>query len=229
MKILHLDSSTNVFSIALSDDENVIAELSGDAGPATSAKIPGHIQSLLKQASLEITDLHAFAVTVGPGSFTGVRVGIALVKGLAYSTGKPVIPLSSLELLALNAKDSVLPVCAMFDARRSEVYTALYRFDNGMQLVRSEMAIAPAQLLEQLAGPTLFIGDGALRYRDLIVEQYGSNAHFAEGHLHQPQASAGAALALSRFNSGKTVSSLELAPSYLRLSEAELNKRRVNS
>jgi tRNA threonylcarbamoyladenosine biosynthesis protein TsaB len=229
MKILHLDTSTNVFSIALSDGKQVIAEFCGDAGPATSAKIPGHIQSLLKHASLEIHDVDAFAVTVGPGSFTGVRVGIALIKGLAYSTGRPIIALSSLELLALNAQSSALPVCALFDARRGEVYSALYHFDNGMRLIRPEMAITPAQLLDELAGPTLFIGDGALRYHDTIVERFGSKAHFAAAHLQYPKASAGAALAVNLLDAGQTVSPFTIAPRYLRLSEAEINKRRINS
>jgi len=228
VKILHLDTATTVFSIALTDNETVIAEFCGDAGPATSAKIPGHIHSLLRDAALEIAVLDAFTVTVGPGSFTGVRVGIALVKGMAYSTGKPVIPLSSLELLALNAKESAIPVCALFDARRSEVYTALYQFDDGMRLVRPEMAINPAELLDQLEGEILFLGDGALRYHDLIVARLGSNAHFAAEQLHYPKASAGAALALSRFQSGQTVSPFELTPRYLRLPEAELNKRSKN-
>lgn len=225
MKILSLDTSTNLFSIALSADENVVAEICGDAGPATSAKIPGHILALLKDASVQMLQLDAFAVTVGPGSFTGVRVGIALVKGLAYSTGKPVIALSSLELLALNAKSSTLPVCAMFDARRGEVYSALYRFDRSQNLVRPEMAIDPARLVGEIEEPTLFIGDGAIRYQQLIAERLGSSAHFAEDQLHQPKASAGVALALSRFRSGDTVTSMELAPRYLRLSEAELNKK----
>jgi len=225
VKILHLDTATNVFSIALSVGEHVIAEFCGEAGPATSAKIPGHIHSLLRDAALDIAALDAFAVTVGPGSFTGVRVGIALVKGMAFSTGKPVIPLSSLELLALNAKESAIPVCALFDARRGEVYTALYQFDGGMRLVRPEMAINPAEFLDQLEEEILFLGDGALRYRDLIVERFGSKAHFAAEQLHYPKASAGAALALSRLQAGQTLSPFELAPCYLRLPEAELNKR----
>jgi len=225
VKILHLDTATNVFSIAISAGECVIAEFCGDAGPATSAKIPGHIHSLLRDAGLDITALDAFAVTVGPGSFTGVRVGIALVKGMAYATGKPVIPLSSLELLALNAKASSLPVCTLFDARRSEVYSALYRFDGTMQLLRPEMAISPARLLDELEGEILFIGDGALRYHDLIVERLGSKAHFAAAKLHDPKASAGASFALSRLAAGQTVTPIELVPCYLRLSEAEINKR----
>ncbi len=92
-------------------------------------------------------------------------------------------------------------------------------------MIRPEMAIAPEQLLEQLEGSMLFIGDGALRYRELIIERLGSCAQFAEEHLNYPKASAGAALALSRLRSGETVSPVELLPRYLRLSEAELNKR----
>jgi len=227
MKILLLDTSTNVFSIALADGESVIAELSGDAGPATSAKIPGHILSLLTDAGLDLARIDAFAVTVGPGSFTGVRVGIALVKGMAYSTGKPVITLSSLELLALNAKGSAIPVCTLFDARRGEVYSALFHFDNGMRLVRPEMAIAPEQLLTELSGDILFIGDGVLRYHDQIKERLGCNAHIAAGDLHHPKASAGAVLAFKRLLDGQTISPLSLSPHYLRLSEAEINKRRT--
>lgn len=225
MIILSIDTATNVYSIALAEDETVVAEIGGDAGPATSAKIPGQIEALLKAAQLDISAVDAYAVTVGPGAFTGVRVGIALVKGLAYSTGKPVIPLSSLELLALNAKNSEIPVCPMFDARKSEIYTALFGFNGGMNLILPETAIAPADFLAQLAGTTLFIGDGAVRYRELIVEILGSRALFAEEHRHHPQASAGAALALSRFKASQTVSHAELSPRYLRLPEAELNKK----
>jgi len=225
VKILTIDTATSVYSIALAEDETVLAETCGDAGPATSAKIPGQIEALLKAAGLDIGAVDAFAVTVGPGAFTGLRVGIAMVKGLAYSTGKPVIPLSSLELLALNAAESRIPVCPLFDARKSEVYSALYSFSGGMKLLRPESAIAPADLLAQLEGPTLFIGDGAIRYRELIKESLGSRALFAEEHLHHPKASAGAALALSRFKAGQTVSPFALAPEYLRLPEAELSKK----
>lgn len=225
MNILTLDTATNVFSIALSADEHVLAELCSDAGPAASAKIPAHIDALLKDAALDIAAIDAFAVTVGPGAFTGLRVGIALVKGMAYSTGKPVVTLSSLELLALNATGSAIPVCAMFDARRGEVYAAVYDFSSGAGLLRPEMAIEPGELLDGIKGDILFIGDGASRYRDLIVERRGVEAHFAADGRNHPKASAAAALVLSRLQSGRTVSPFELAPCYLRLPEAEMKKR----
>lgn len=225
MKILIIDTATSVFSIAVAEGETVLGERVGDAGPATSAGIPGQIEALLTDCHLGMDDVDAFAVTVGPGAFTGLRVGIALVKGLAYSTGKPVVQLSSLELLAQNAKSSVIPVCPMFDARKSEVYSALYLFHDGMTLLRPETAISPARLVAELEGPTLFIGDGALRYRELIAGQMGEQVLFADEKLNNPKASAGAALAFNRLQSGETVSPFELLPRYLRLPEAELSKR----
>jgi tRNA threonylcarbamoyladenosine biosynthesis protein TsaB len=227
VRLLTLDTSTNVFSLALSEDARVLCEETGDAGPSTSAAIPSLIRSLFNRAGFQPADLDAFCVTVGPGSFTGVRVGIALVKGLAFATGKPVVPLSSLELLALNAEASTLPVCAMFDARKGEVYTATFSFTGGLEPVCPERAANPLAVIDETKEATLFVGDGAIRYRELICGGLGELAVFPEEHVHRPRASAAAALAAERFRSGATVSPFDLHPSYLRLSEAELNRARV--
>lgn len=225
MKVLIIDTATSVFSIALTDNGQVIAEVGGDAGPATSARIPGHISSVLETAHTEVNGLDAFAVTVGPGAFTGVRVGISLIKGLAFATGKPVVPLSSLELLACNVSENTMPVCALFDARKGEVYAAVYSAVNHREVLRPEAAVDPERLVAGLIGPHFFIGDGALRYRELISIRLGSMAHFAQDHLHVPKASAAAGLVHNRLLAGETVSPMALAPRYLRLSEAELNKK----
>ena len=226
MRLLTVDTSTNVFSIALSEDLKVLCEESGDAGPSTSAAIPSLIRSLFRHAGFQPQDLDAFAVTVGPGSFTGVRIGIALVKGLAYAAGKPVIPLSSLELLAMNAGMSLLPVCAMFDARKGEVYTATFSFANGLKLVREEKAADPLTVIDETAETTLFVGDGATRYQELICGRLGMQAIYPEEQLHRPRASAAVPLAIKQFRSGAVVSPFDLLPRYLRLSEAELSRAR---
>lgn len=225
MKILTIDTSTNVFSIALFEDSTLLASSFEKAGTAASAKIPLYMESLLREAGVDIGSIDAFAVTVGPGAFTGLRVGIALVKGLALATGRPVIPLSSLELLAMNAAGSDLPVCAMFDARKGEVYAAIYDFRSGMKQLRPESAIAPEKLLDELEGPLLFIGDGALRYRGMIIEKLGNLAHFAGGDLDTPKASAAITLAQTAYLSEMTISPFDLQPRYHRLPEAELSKR----
>lgn len=227
MRLLTVDTSTNVFSIALSEDEKVLGEESGDTGPSSSAGIPSVVHSVLTSSGFQPKDLDLFAVTAGPGSFTGVRIGLAFVKGLAFATGKPVVTLSSLELLAMNAESSTIPVCTMFDARKGEVYTATFSFDNGMKLIRPEKAADPLSAIEDIRELTLFIGDGAIRYQELICRQMGSLAVFPKDHLHKPKASAGASLAIKRFKSGAAVSPFDLEPSYLRLSEAELNRAKV--
>ncbi|NVN97789.1 MAG: tRNA (adenosine(37)-N6)-threonylcarbamoyltransferase complex dimerization subunit type 1 TsaB [Geobacteraceae bacterium] len=225
MKILTIDTSTNVFSIALSQGTTLLAAHFDEIGKAASAKIPMYVETLLQTAGTNVRSIDAFAVTVGPGAFTGVRVGIAFVKGLALATGRPVIALSSLELLAMNAKGSDLPVCAMFDARKGEVYAAIYDLKSGMQLLRPESAIAPEKLLDELKEPMLFIGDGALRYREMIIEKLGTLAYFTADDLNIPKASAGIPLAYTAFTSGNTTSPLELQPRYHRLSEAEVAKK----
>jgi tRNA threonylcarbamoyladenosine biosynthesis protein TsaB len=169
--------------------------------------------------------MDGFAVTVGPGAFTGLRVGIALVKGLALATGKPAVPLSSLALLAMNAMGSAIPVCPLFDARKGEVYGALYDFAAGAGPVVAEIAADPAAFLARLEGRALFLGDGAVRYHDLIVEIMGDRAQFADPALQHPRASAGIVLAQNAFASGLAVPPARLLPRYLRLSEAELSRR----
>jgi tRNA threonylcarbamoyladenosine biosynthesis protein TsaB len=224
MKLLIVDTSTSVFSLAVTAGERILAQETGAAGHATAGRLGPAVEKVMLGSGIAVAELDGFAVTVGPGAFTGIRVGISLVKGLAYSTGKPVAMLSSLELLAMNVVDSSLPVCPMFDARKGEVYAALFHAGGGMNLL-PEMAIDPGALLEKISGPALFLGDGALRYRSIIAGQLGRRALFAEPGLDQPLASAGVRLALREFASGSDVSSAEILPRYLRLSEAELSRR----
>lgn len=225
MKLFILDTSTSVFSMAICDGERLLAEETGAAGPATAARLGPALVRLFAATGLAPADMDAFAVTVGPGSFTGLRVGIALVKGLAYATGKPVVPLSSLALLAMNGRRSRIPVCPLFDARKSEVYGALYSLASGIEPTVAETAADPALFLRQLDGPALFLGDGALRYRTLISDIMGNRAEFAPDELQHPRAAAGISLALQALSSGAAIPSAELLPRYLRLPEAELSRR----
>ena len=225
MKLLLLDTATGVFSVALSHGEQLLGEASGDAGPLTAARLAPAVQNLFKECDLEPADLDGFAVTIGPGSFTGLRVGMAFIKGLSFATGKPVVGLSSLALLAMNAKESKLPVCPLFDARRSEVYGGLYGFGHSMETLIADRVSPPPQFIEMISGPTLFLGDGASRYQELIIELLGSNALFVEPRLNNPVVSAGIPLALQAFAAGNAVEAAALLPRYLRLSEAELTRK----
>lgn len=225
MKLFVLDTATSVFSMALADGTRIIAEESGVAGPSSAARLAPAIAGLFTAAGMAPADMDCFAVSIGPGAFTGLRVGIALVKGLAYATGKPVIPLSSLSLLAMNARGSDIPVCPLFDARKGEVYGALYDFASGAEPVIAEVAADPTTFLRRLEGRVLFLGDGAVRYGALIRETMGDRAIIAGAELHNPRAAAGILLARDIFSVGGAIPPAQLLPRYLRLSEAELSRR----
>jgi tRNA threonylcarbamoyladenosine biosynthesis protein TsaB len=226
VKILTIDTSSNCSSVALSDGTTLLGECILGEDRCNSGRLLDSIAELLRAAKLAPEGLDAFAVSLGPGSFTGVRVGIATVKGLAIATGRPVVGFSSLAMLAMNLPFSSLPVAALFDARKSELYAGIYRCGELPELLLPESVIAPAQFLAGIDAPTLFVGDGAVRYRELISSTLGGKAIFAPWHAHLPRASAGAVIALDKSIKGDFTPLPLLSPSYLRASEAEIAKRR---
>lgn len=224
MRLLLLDTAGGVFSAAICAGNRLLGETCGSAGPMTAARLAPAVDRLLADCNLEPAELEGLAVTVGPGSFTGLRVGIAFIKGMAWACGKPVVGLSSLQLLAMNAIASELPVCPLFDARKNEVYGGLFAPGNGMSPLMPEAALPPETFLSRLDGETLFLGDGAVRYRETISTTMGSRAHFVDPGDNTPRAAAGIPLAQAAFAAGAAVAPADLLPRYLRLSEAELQR-----
>lgn len=221
MKLLTIDTSTNVCSIALTDGPQPVAEYLFSPGRKAAARLVPAILDLMADAGLAIADLDGFGVALGPGSFTGIRVGVAAVKGLALAAGKPAVGFSSLAMLAQNLPWADCPVCPLFDARKGEVYAGLYRCRSLPEPIQADRAISPDRLVAGIDGRTLFVGDGADRYRELIAGALGDLAIFAPSSAMQPRASAGALLALKAFERGLVPPLPLLNPSYLRLSEAE--------
>ena len=226
MKILTIDTSTNCSSVALSDGASLLGECILGEDRCHSGRLLDSISSLLTAAGLTPGGVDAFAVSLGPGSFTGVRVGIATVKGLAIATGKPVVGFSSLAMLAMNLPFSSAPVAALFDARKGEVYAGLYRCGSLPEPIRPDAVLPPAQFLASIDRPTLFVGDGAVRYRELICSTLGELALFPPWHADLPRASAGNVIALDAAMKGKFIPLALLNPTYLRASEAEVARRR---
>jgi tRNA threonylcarbamoyladenosine biosynthesis protein TsaB len=222
VKLLIIDTSTTACSVALSDGGGIVAEYLVNQGRTLSARLLDSVDLLLREAGLSAADLDCFGVAVGPGSFTGLRVGIATVKGLAMAAGKPVAGFSSLAMLAMNIPWGGHPVCPMFDARKNEVYTGLYECRGFPVPLMEDQVVPPARFLEVLEGPVIFVGEGAARYRELIVDRLGDKALFAPLSANLPRASAGALLVMRVFARGEAVSPALLAPVYIRLSEAEL-------
>lgn len=222
--ILTIQTAIPAGSLALSDGERLLAEINLDIRKNPTEWLLTAVDDLLAKTELQRSDLDAIGVVRGPGSFTGLRVGLASAKGLALATGVPLLAVSSLQTLAMQAPFSRLPICVMIDARKKEVYAAFYSWESGrLQAVSEERVLNPDTLLEEIDKDTLFVGNGASVYRTLIVRQLGARAHFLPSMLNLPRAGASALLAIEEWESGRHLSPDELAPTYLRPSEAELN------
>lgn len=224
MNLLTIDTSTSTCSIALTRGEELRAELLLVGGPTLTSRLLSSVDTVLQSAGMTVAELDGFGVALGPGAFTGLRVGVAAVKGLALACSRPVTGFSSLAMLAANLPWALHPVCPMFDARKKEVYAALYRCGELPDVILPDCVVSPERFLERLDGPTIFVGEGALRYRELILSALGDNAFFAPSHLHQPRAAAGSVLARAAIARGETVPLALLNPAYIRPSEAELAK-----
>jgi tRNA threonylcarbamoyladenosine biosynthesis protein TsaB len=221
--LLGIDTSTPAASVAVSRAGVLLGEILVNVRTPHSDRLLCLIEQLLTDCGLSVRELDAFALAVGPGSFTGLRVGMATAKGLALATGKPVMAISSLRMLAMQAPCTHYPVCSLFDARKKQVYAGLYRWQDGLpQAIRPEVAVAPQLFLELLVEPTIFVGDGAQVYRELIVERLGADAHFLPFSHHTPRAAHLLPLAALDLRQGRETSLAELAPHYIRRSEAEL-------
>ncbi len=221
--LLTLDTSTAAGSVALSCGEQLIGEILLQLPSTHSERLLPALQHLLKAAGLELADLDAFGVVLGPGSFTGLRVGVATVKGLALAVQKPVVGVSSLHALALQIPCPAHGLSVWLDARKQEVYAGSYGWEAGLPVLTGKEVVAPPdRLLESLSEETIFIGSGAEVYRSLIVRRLGSRAHFTPWALQQPRASAAAVLALAALRNRETIALEVLEPRYIRPSEAEV-------
>jgi tRNA threonylcarbamoyladenosine biosynthesis protein TsaB len=229
VKILTIDTSTTTNSVALTDDGRLLAEYMVNPDRNHSSSLMIGLDLVLRNSGVAVADLDAIGVSQGPGSFTGLRVGIATAKGLALASGKPIVAFSSLAMLAMNLPYAEYPVCTLFDAKKNEVYAALFQCRNLPETLLAECVVPPEDFLSRIQGPTLFVGSGALRYRDLIAETLGDRAIFAPPFCHQPRASAGALLAADLFARGELASPAALVPSYLRASEAEIARVKKES
>ena len=229
MRILSIDTSTPVASVALVSNEQVVAESIFVADRSLSARLVPEIERLLTVAGLNMADMDLFACSIGPGSFTGVRAGVATTQGLALATGKMCVGFSTLAMLSMNFPMSAHLVCSLLDARKSEVYAALY--DNSAAIPTAlikDCVMSPEKLLDLVCEttykPVIFVGDGAARYHDAIAARMENHAVFAAFPYQQGHASNGALLALEAFRRGEAREPAQLLPVYLRASEAEYVK-----
>lgn len=223
MKILALESSAKAASCAVLADGIPLATAWQATGLTHSRTLLPMVQDMLHSSELELSDMDAIAIAAGPGSFTGLRIGLASVKGLSWAADKPCIGVSTLEGMAhpLRHMDGII-VCAM-DARRSQIYNAVFLAENGtLTRLREDRAISLEETAADIRGfdgPITIVGDGAVLCYEYFIEA-GIACALAPAHLRQ-QSALGVAMAAEAMGMDSAVSAQDLAPVYLRLSQAE--------
>ncbi|MBI5585318.1 MAG: tRNA (adenosine(37)-N6)-threonylcarbamoyltransferase complex dimerization subunit type 1 TsaB [Deltaproteobacteria bacterium] len=226
MKILVLDTSAEFGGAALMEEETLRAQCRIRVTGTHSTGLWSILMFLLSQAGWDLEAVEAWAVCRGPGSFTGVRIGLATVKALALVTRKPVVAVSALEALASAWIYSPYLVCPLIDARKQEVYSAGYRSDPEGRLSRvlEEAHERPLQLAARLKEPAILVGSGAWLYRSLLKERLGNEALIPPEPHHPVSLQLLGAIACGRLHRGLTDSPRDLRPLYLRSPDAELKR-----
>ena len=224
MFTLAIECATKTIGLALLKEGDVHAELYLRLERHHAEVLLPTLDKLFTMAGLTLGCVDLLACTIGPGSFTGLRIGVSTIKGLALATGKPVVGVSTLETLAMNAVPSPRLICPMLDARKNQVYAGLYRIgpDNLPAAVRPDTLTSAPTLLQELdEGEIVFLGDGALHHEQLIRETIKDRAILCGSSQQRLMASAVGLLGLRQYRSGAIMNTLTFTPTYLRLSEAE--------
>ncbi len=227
MKIIAVDTSEKSCSTAIVDDGIPICEEFYSRGKTHSAVLMSMVDHMINtRAGITMDEIDGFAVAKGPGSFTGLRIGISVVKAVAYALSKPVAGISSLDGIAWQFSCSSLPVCVMMDAKRGEVYTAVYYFKGGqLEKKTEEKVLSPWQVSQMAGEKVLFAGSGAVAFRDVLVDSLGSGAVFVPEFNNYISA---AAIAYVAFKNPELLSFdfSSALPLYLRCSDAEMNYKK---
>jgi tRNA threonylcarbamoyladenosine biosynthesis protein TsaB len=223
MFILGIETSTKTGSVAVISGDAVIAQYSLNIEVTHSERLMSTVDRVLKDIGIAIADMDGFAVAIGPGSFTGLRIGLAAIKGLAFATGKPVAAVPTLKALAWNLPHASHPVCPLLDARKNEVYAALYQYE-GLRLVQlmPEATIPLAEIADRVPGTVLFTGEASRLYQQAIEKAFGDRAFFAPRTACLPSAAAVAEIGLGIIQNGEHIDPDSLTPLYIRRPEAEV-------
>ncbi|MDR1017114.1 MAG: tRNA (adenosine(37)-N6)-threonylcarbamoyltransferase complex dimerization subunit type 1 TsaB [Lachnospiraceae bacterium] len=234
MRILALESSGLVASVAIIEDDNLLAEYSTNVEMKHSETLLPMLEEIVKVTKLDLNSIEAIALSNGPGSFTGLRIGSATAKGMGFALGKPIIPVPTLEGLVYNCYGGSGIMCPIMDARRSEVYTALYQFviKKGtkkdicckLRVLLEPQAIGIMDLIaeiDKLGKHVTFIGDGIPVYKDIIKEKLKSPASFAKANQNRQRAASIAVRGLELYHEGKYIDSDDEKPEYFRKTQPE--------
>lgn len=227
MILLALDTCLSVASVAVSTEDKLMGLFYINNGLTHSTKLVPMIESVLSELDMTAKDIDAFACTNGPGSFTGIRIGMSTVKGLALPDKKPVVAVSSLKATAYKLNCQSLPICAMTDARNSQVFYGIYKFDNfACDEIIPPSAADINEVSQKITVPTIVCGDGGVKYRDILSKN--KNIIFAPAHQNMPDAASLAAAAFDEIKLNGFPPAESIDALYVRKSSAEQEKERMN-
>mgnify|MGYP001361457958 CR=1 FL=1 len=224
MKILGIDTSSPAGSVALLDKNQVVSESMLGGSQAYSYSILEKVDTILNRTKTKLKDLEGFAITNGPGSFTGLRVGMSLLKGLVMATEKPFVSVNTLDAYAETVEPGSYLICPVLDARKKEVYTALFNSNNYLyQRKTPDQAITPAKLCDQISQPTVFVGNGLEVYKDTFISCLKENYVQNTPMRNLTVAASASLIALRNLKTNLNHNLDSLTINYIRPSEAELN------
>lgn len=225
MKILAIESSGLVASVAIMEDNNLLGEYTMNYKKTHSQTLLPMLQALADMIELDLNTIDAIAVSKGPGSFTGLRIGSATAKGLGLALNKPIIPVPTIDAMAFNLWGTDKLICPLMDARRQQTYTGLYLFEDGrLQTLIEQCAVDISEIIEKInmAGePVIFLGDGVPVFAEYIAQNVTVPYEYAPATCNRQRAASVAALAEVLYMQGVVETAVEHKPDYLRLSQAE--------
>lgn len=225
MLILGIDTSTNVGTVAIySDVKGTLGEISVNINKTHSENIMVMIDELFKLTNTTINDIDKIAVSIGPGSFTGIRIGVAVAKGLASATNCKIVGVNELDIIAGNSTSNECEICSIIDARKERGYYCTFKYENGIlkQLEDYKVGELREFLETRKEIRTVYLGDGAINYKNLISNIVGENGLFTPKSLNLPRASVVAELGINNEDNLYT-----MEPIYLSKSQAEREKEKI--
>ena len=217
MNILAIETSTTLLGVALVDEQRVLGSYELLAERAHAVELPQAVTRVLKSAGIALEQVDGLAIDIGPGSFTGLRIGVAFVKALAFRLKKPVVGVPSLDVMAANLLFAPHLVCPVVDAKQKKLYAALYRTTDGRLAKQSDYHLLTVEELIPMLkdGPVLFLGDGIPLYREQLAQALGERACFAAPDVWCPRVATLGRLGLERLHAGQKDNPSTLVPMYL--------------
>lgn len=233
MKILAIDSSGLVATVAVLTEEETIAEYTVNYKKTHSQTLVPMMDEIKKMLELDLSEIEAIATAGGPGSFTGLRIGAATAKGLGMALNIPIVSVPTVEALSYNAYGYDGFICPMMDARREQVYTGVYKFEDGeFKEIIQQCAVPVKDIIDEinkLGGNVIFLGDGVPVYKEIIETEVKVPYKLAPAHMNRQRAAALGVRAFEYIKAGKVETAAEHKPDYIRLSQAEREKAEKNN